>query len=149
MAELSVSPAVTEKQKVDIFALIGPGLEVYDNQSKKVGKVDTFFPGASGREPKETTVLPAPVAVTGQQTVPLMEPLVPVTNTVTVPELDTALHPGDDLPNELRERLRHDGFVRIDAGFLRHHRYALRNQIARVENDRIVLNISENELFRH
>jgi hypothetical protein len=149
MDEQIVSPAVPEKQKVDKLALIKAGLEVYDRTGKKVGKVDGLYGGSSELHPIETVVLAAPLGTTSQQTVPLMEPVVPVTNTVTVPEFDSGLYPDDDFPTELRERLAHDGFVRIDAGILHRHRYALRGQIERVEGDRVVLNVAQDELIKH
>jgi len=143
-----VTPVNPETHKVDVLALVGPGLEVYDSLGKKVGKVDSFFGGAPSEAPKESVVVPLPAAPSGLQTVPVMAPVVPVTNTATVPELDTTLHPNDNLPEELRERLTQDGFIRIEAGFLHHHRYALRDQIERVEGDRVILNVVEEELIK-
>jgi hypothetical protein len=144
-----ISPAIPEKQKVDKLAPVKPGMEVYDRTNKKVGKVDGLYGGSSEVHPIETVVLPAPLGTTSQQTMPLMEPVIPVTNTARVPEFNSGLYPDDDFPKELRERLAHDGFVRIDAGLLHRHRYALREQIERVEGDRVVLNVAVNELIKH
>jgi len=66
-----------------------------------------------------------------------------------VPIFDDALEPDDNMPRELRERLQHDGFIRIDAGFLKHHRYALRGQIERVAGGVVVLNVPADELLKH
>jgi len=149
-----VSPAVPAKQKIDKLALVGLGLEVYDNVGKKVGKVDSLFAGASSEQAQQVrtaTVLPAPVAPMGQQGVPAAaEPVVvPEHSSVTVPEFDDVLRPDHDLPKELHERLMHDGFIRIDAGIFHHHRFALRDQIERVEGERVLLNVGENELIKH
>ena len=149
MEEQMISPAVPEKQKVDKLALVGLGLEVVDREGNRVGKVHSLYAGSSEQHPAETVVLPAPLGSTGQQTVPVIEPVVPITSPVTVPEFDAALHPDDNFPKELRDRLLHDGFIRINAGFLKRHRYALREQIERVENDRVVLNVAEHELLKH
>jgi len=149
MEEQIISPAVPAKQKVDLLALVGLGLEVYDRAGNKIGKVDSLYGGSTERPPVETIVLPAPLGTTSQQTVPVMEAVVPVTNTLTVPEFDATLHPDDNFPKELRERLLHDGFIRIEAGFLKHHRYALRDQIERVDEDRVVLNVLKDELIKH
>jgi len=150
MEEPLISPAVPEKHKVDVFAMIGPGLEVFDRQGQRVGKVDGFYPGAGELHPTETTVLPAPTAPLGQQTLPVVEPVVvPTPNVVTVPEFDTVIRPDEDFPKELLERLQHNGFIKIDAGFLHHHRYALREQIERVEDNRVILNVAEDELIKH
>ena len=144
-----ISPAIPEKQKVDKLAPVKPGMEVYDRTNKKVGKIDGLYGGSSELHPIATVVVPAPLGTTSQQTVPLMEPVAPVTNTVTVPEFNAGLYPDDEFPKELRERLAHDGFVRIDAGLWHRHRYALRDQIERVEGDRVVLNVAVNELIKH
>ena len=150
MQEQTISPAVPEKQKVDKLALIGLGLEVFDRQGKKVGKVDSLFAGSAEHHATETTVLPAPVAPLGQQGLPVMEPvIVPVPATVTVPEFDSVIRPDEDFPKELRERLEHDGFIRIDAGIFHHHRYALRDQIESVDGNRVLLNVVEHELIKH
>ncbi len=148
-----ISPAIPEKHKVDQLALVGPGMEVYDRAGKKVGKIDSLFAGSSEVLPGEKVVVPAPVAAGGQPIVPLavpiIDPVAPATSPVKVPELDSALYTGDDMPKELRERLAQDGFIRIDAGLFRHHRYALREQIDRVEGERVVLNVPEAELIKH
>jgi len=154
MADPIVASAVPDNRREDKLAGIAPGQDVYDRLGKKVGQVDTFYAGSTGNERRAATpptVLPAPVMPTGQQTVPVMEPVVPVTiaNPVTVPEFDTSLHWDDNFPKELRERLAHDGFIKIAAGLLHHSRYALRDQIKRVEGDRVTLNVEEHELIKH
>lgn len=147
------SPAVSESTKVDRLAGISAGQEVYDNQGKKVGKVDSVYAGEGdlrpgAHAPTESTVLPLPLAP-NQQTTPAVEPVVPVSANMAVPEFDNFFDPHDPLPKELRARLAHDGFVRIDAGMLHHHRYALRDQVARVDSERVVLTVAENELIKH
>src|SRR6266851_2366902 len=116
MEQPIISPAIPEKHKVDKLALVGPHMEVYDRTGKKVGKVDSYYAGSSEVGPVEKVVVPAPVAVGGQQTVsmgvvPIVEPVVPATSPVTVPEIDPVLYTDEDMPRELRERLAHDGFI--------------------------------------
>jgi len=154
MADPIVSASVPDNQKEDKLAHVASGMDVYDRLGKKVGQVDTFYAGATSSERRAATtatVLPAPVMPTSQQTVPVMEPVVPVTvaNPDTVPEFDSVLHWDDNFPKELRERLTHDGFIKIAAGLLHHSRYALRDQIERVEGDRVTLNVEEHELIKH
>jgi hypothetical protein len=154
MEEQVISPAVPEKQKVDKLALVKAGMEVYDRAGKKVGKIDSMFGGSKEAAAVEKVVVPAPVTAGGQQPVPLafpiVEPAEPVAaNSVTVPEFDTVLYRDEDMPKELRERLEYEGFIRIDAGFFRHHRYAMREQIDRVEGQRVILNVPEDELIKH
>ena len=53
-----------------------------------------------------------------------------------------------NLPEEVRERLLLEGFVRIDArGLLEPDRYALTDQVLSVSEDRVVLNVTKAELI--
>jgi hypothetical protein len=55
----------------------------------------------------------------------------------------------DDVPEEIRERLLHDGFVRIDAdGLFAADRYVLPDQIAGVSGDGITLKVSKDQLIK-
>jgi hypothetical protein len=55
----------------------------------------------------------------------------------------------DDVPEEVRERLMHDGFVRIDAeGLFASDRYVLPEQIAGVTGDGITLKVRKDELIK-
>jgi hypothetical protein len=54
---------------------------------------------------------------------------------------------GPQLPEVLAERLKRHGFVRLEGGLLKGHRYALPEQIARVDADGVYLNVDENELI--
>jgi hypothetical protein len=143
-----ISPAIPEKEKVDKIGQVAPGMEVYDRLGKKVGKVDGLFSGAEDWQPDAAGVKAVPVQVATPQAVPVVEPVV-VRPANKVPEFDEVLEPDDEMPRELRERLEHDGFIRIDAGFLKHHRYALRGQIDRIEVDHVVLNVTAQELLKH
>jgi hypothetical protein len=147
------SPAVSDSARVDRLAGVNAGQEVYDNHGKKVGKVDSVYAGEwdlrpGAHSPNESTVLPLPLAPNQQSTL-AVEPVVPVSASMAVPEFDNFFDPHDPLPKELRARLAHDGFVRIDAGMLHHHRYALRDQVAHVDGGRVVLNVAEDELIKH
>ena len=147
MQEPIVSPAVPESERIDKIGQVGPGMDVYDHLGIKVGKVDGLHGGASDEQPRAATVLPVAVSVSGQQPVPLVATVVQPGS--KVPEFDEAHDRDDDIPHELRQRLEHDGFIRIDAGFLKHHRYALREQIDRVQGDRVILNVAAGDLFKH
>ena len=82
--------------------------------------------------------------------VPTQMPLIrPVMLPSKEPEFDDVLDAVEDMPKELRERPIHDGFIRIDRGFLKHHGYASREQIERVEGDRVVLTVAADELLKH
>ncbi len=56
---------------------------------------------------------------------------------------------GDDLPEELRERLLQHGFIRLDtAGLFAADRYILPEQIAGVSEDRVMLNVDKDDLIK-
>jgi len=56
---------------------------------------------------------------------------------------------GDDLPETVRARLLHDGFVRMDAeGLFNADRYILPDQIAGVSGDKVTLNVTKDELVK-
>ena len=55
----------------------------------------------------------------------------------------------DELPTEIRERLLHQGFVRIDAdGLFSADRYVTPEQIAQVSADTLTLKVSKAELLK-
>ena len=56
---------------------------------------------------------------------------------------------GDELPEELRERLLHQGYVRLDAdGLFAADRYIVPEQIASVSADGLMLNVTKDELLK-
>lgn len=55
----------------------------------------------------------------------------------------------DDLPEEVRARLLHQGFVRIDAdGLFAADRYVMPEQIDTVSGDGVMLNVTRDELMQ-
>ena len=55
----------------------------------------------------------------------------------------------DDVPEAVRQRLLHDGFIRMDAeGIFAADRYVLPEQIESVTADRVVLNVSKDQLVK-
>jgi hypothetical protein len=62
-------------------------------------------------------------------------------------DLAEAIAP-DDLPQEIKDRLRLSGFIRIDmAGMLRADRYAFPEQITSVDAQRVTLGVSRDQLL--
>jgi len=56
----------------------------------------------------------------------------------------------DNVPDELRDRLVHQGFVRIDAdGLFQADRYVMPDQIDSVSSDGMTLNVTKDELIKH
>src|SRR5262249_14499382 len=137
------SPAVPESRKVDLIAQIRDGMEVYDHSGKKVGTVDGLYGGTLGDSsppPPEGATVVTPAA--GGQPAPI----VAAAASAKVPFFDDA---DNEFPREMRERLEHDGFIRVDFGFLRHHRYALREQIDSVAAGSVTLNVLAEDLIKH
>jgi hypothetical protein len=116
----------------DVMAQIREGMEVYDKDEKKVGKVDSMFMGAaadgmlSGAEPARGA---------GPET---------TDNDSLIANLGRAFD--DGLPEVMRKRLQHNGFIRVRGGFLRGDRFALREQIGAVVGDRVILNVRAEEM---
>ena len=55
----------------------------------------------------------------------------------------------DEVPHEVRERLLHDGFVRLDAdGLFASDRYILPSQIAGVTSEGVMLNVTKDQLVK-
>jgi hypothetical protein len=117
----------------DLMGQIHEGMEVFDSAEHKVGKVDSLFMGAradadmGGGEP---------AVGTGPET---------TANTSLLAEAAGAFD--DGLPQALRSRLRHNGYIRVRGGFLKGDRFALREHIAAVAGDRVILNIRGEELI--
>src|SRR5215831_18782923 len=136
-------------ERTDPFIQVHDGMVVYDAMGKQIGRVSGAYSGAgsplapTAQAPVDTPVaaVPVPISAGAQQPAPLMQPVMQPVASVEGADLD--------LPREMRERLLHDGFMRIDAGFLRHHRYALREQIQRVEGDSVMLNVPFDALIKH
>lgn len=57
------------------------------------------------------------------------------------------LDPAEDLPETLRARLIHTGYIRIDTGLFRHDRFATADQVAGVHDDHVHLNVPMDELI--
>jgi hypothetical protein len=151
MEDQTVS-ALIPNAKGDIIAQVHEDMKVYDAAGKLVGHVDGITGGTLGEAPTGAAgvvAVPVPVAISGQQVVPVVEPVVAPGKAPVLDRDDTALDMDDDMPREMRQRLEHNGFIRIDAGFLRRHRFALREQIERVDGDTVVLNVPFDNLIKH
>jgi hypothetical protein len=63
-----------------------------------------------------------------------------------LPDVTDPFVDGRDLPDALRRRLLTKGYIRIDSGF-GGPRFATLEQIARLSDGKVVLNVSEEELI--
>ena len=148
---MTEQPFPTTYRSADMLSHVHKETDVYDATGKHIGKVDGVYSGSGDARaivPQTAgPVAAVPLPVATPQPAPMVETAQsPISH---VPEFEDVLVPEDDVPREVREPLLHDGFIRIDAGFLHHHRYALPDQIASVGTERITLKVEEHELFKH
>lgn len=121
------------KSRVDAtsssLTTVEEGMDVRDVSGDSIGKVRDVYLGA----PEAISV------ATDQAAEPSEGPL---------DHLATALSPGGPLPREVVERLRQQGYIRIDsAGLFASDRYATAEQIASVSQDGVRLAVSRDELL--
>jgi hypothetical protein len=117
----------------DLLGQVHEGMEVYDRDQKKVGKVDGLFMGAladgeaMGGEPARG---PGPETAGDGSLI-----------------ADVARVFDDNLPQVLRSRLRQNGYIRVRGGILSGDRFALREHVAAVAGERVILNVRGEELI--
>jgi len=107
------------------------GMDVYDADGDKVGEIDMVRMGD-----------PEAVTTEGQEAPGAAD------DAGLIGDVARAFGARDEprVPESLRARMIHDGFIRIDGGFLGKTRYAISEQIARVEGDGVRLSVSKDEL---
>lgn len=119
-----------------ILTQIYEGMTVYDRQGEKIGTVKRVYLGAVGAEDEERGLGAATTAASETQESSLLE------------DFAKAFAP-DPLPEVLRNRLLRHGFIRIDStGLFATDRYALPQQIASVADDRVILQVTRDELIK-
>ena len=122
-----------DRAEGDLMLLVKEGMEVFDKSEKKVGKVESLFMGAradsqgAGGEPAYGT---------GPET---------TEDDALITSVARAFD--DSMPAVLRNRMRTNGFIRIRGGLLKGDRYALREHVAAVAGDRVILNVRAEELI--
>ena len=119
----------------DVLRSVHEGMKVVDSSRKEIGRVDWV---QYGNDDSET------LDVEARSTEGMEEPLADtlVDNIVDAFRVD-------DLPEEIRQRLLMQGFVRIDAeGIFAADRYVLPEQIAGVADDELMLNVEKSELVK-
>jgi hypothetical protein len=146
VTDMTMNPAVDIKGK-GLLNSVEKGMLVFDRAGHEIGKIDgTFMPaetdnlaGTSGK----SELLVAPAAI------PVPVAAVGASASMALPADPSGLLPADDtFPKVLRDRLLNNGFVRIHAGLLHHHRYAMPHQIEAVDSGRVRLSVDENDLIK-
>lgn len=127
-------PMSNRTTQQDVLTQVHEGMDVYDLDGHKVGNVAEVFMGdvadamSAGGVPQSGSEVNAP----GEGS---------LVN-------DVARVFTDDLPDVVRNRLRHNGFVRVDGGLLGRNRYALREHVSGVDGKRVLLNVRSDELIK-
>lgn len=114
---------------------IEEGMKVFDRENHEIGKVEYVQFGDD--DPETPEVEAAGTSDLGERRATFVDAVAEV------------FHPDDELPQELRERLLQQGFVRIDAdGLFAADRYVTPDQVSAVSPDGLVLNVSKDELIK-
>ena len=109
--------------------MIEEGMKVYDNNGEEIGTVEFIhFSEANGKELTLAASLPDEH------------------EEADLVGFIRKLFGSDNLPEELRERLLMNGFIRVDsARFFGADRYVMLNQIAKVEKNGVHLRVEDSE----
>ncbi len=129
-----------EKQRIQtILRSVDVGMDVYDSTGDKFGSVKDMYFGAVGDESVEGVEAASISAATRNENE--MDEL--------LRDFARAIGGGDELPEELRHRLLHDGFVQVDAdGLFASDRFVTPDQIASVDDAGLHLNVSRKQLIK-
>ena len=116
------------------LARISEGMRVYDRLHHEIGTVE--YIKMSDDDPSTPEVEAA-------------EPERSPRRDSLINNIAEVFAPADRLPEELRDRLLQQGFIRIDsAGLFSADRYVMPDQIMSVSGDAVTLNVSKDELVK-
>ncbi len=121
----------------DVLTGVKDGSEVYDSTGDHIGEVDAIYLGAVADGAADEG-----------------GPSTPGTAPAEALETDVKIFAGlfftkSNIPDEVRERLRYNGFIRIAPhGLFRTHRYATREQVASAAGGRVTLSVPESKLIK-
>jgi hypothetical protein len=120
------------------FLNLREGMSVYDAKGDKVGTIRQLYFGASGELANEEGEgsATAPNVATGLQD-------------NLVADIARAFVDEDKLPEPVRDRLLHDGFLRIDAtGIFTSDRFVTPDQVSSISGDKVNLNVLKDALIK-
>jgi hypothetical protein len=110
------------------------GMRVFDREHHEIGKVEWV---QFGDDDPDTTEVEA----SGLSAAP---------DDNTLVDVIAKAFTSDNVPEELRDRLVHQGFVRIDAnGLFAADRYVMPEQIDSVSGEGLMLNVTRDDLIKH
>lgn len=111
------------------------GMRVFDREHHEIGKVEWV---QFGDDDPDTTEVEASGPSAGRN------------DDNTLVDVIAKAFSTDNVPEELRDRLVHQGFVRIDAnGLFAADRYVMPEQIDSVSGDGLMLNVTRDDLIKH
>jgi len=126
-------------QVKSLLRSIHKGMEVLDNANNRIGTVKDVYFGADSDEMMRHGA--------GAATAP--DPSLRESSLVEDVARGLLGVPGEDLPEEMRQRLLNEGYIQIDtAGILRSDRFILPGQIVRVRDEYVHLNVALDELLK-
>lgn len=135
MNEPLANESPMDKKKWNMLKQIHRGMKVVGPENKDIGTVDFVYFGDAIDTAEERGMGPATARGLDWKPEGLMQ------------DVARAFDP-NELPDEVRERLIHGGFVRIDTGLLGSDRYVIPEQIKDVENDRVYITAGKDELIK-
>lgn len=123
----------------DILSTVHEGMTVYDNEEQRIGTVDFVYFGAASEEQQELGTGPASPGVADN---PDMR------DNSFVDMIAEVFDPGE-LPEQLRDKLLLEGYVRLDAaGLFAADRFITPDQIEGVREHDLFLSVSREQLIK-
>jgi hypothetical protein len=134
------SPKVVKEQPMKLvnnetLMQIHTGMRVFDRNEHEVGTIE--YVQFTDEDPTK----PGPETAT--ETVDKTSP----ERNGFVEGIARAIAGGDDLPEEVRQKLLRDGYIKIDTGLLRSDVYALPDQVSSVSSEKVYLDVTRDELI--
>lgn len=120
-----------------ILHQIRSGMTVYDSERNDIGSVDTVYFGAVNAD--STVAADVPATAT--------RPDAAIRNSF-VGDLVEVFDSRDQVPEELAERLRYHGYIRIDGGWFGSNRYIMPEQIEAVSDEGVYLRTGRDQLIK-
>jgi hypothetical protein len=109
-----------------LFTLVKEGMEVIDIHSKRLGKVEYVrFGDDTPRDDYPTEAAPEEI----------------------IQSIADDFAGKDDMPEELREHLLRYGYFRLGSGLIHKDYFVTPDQVARVSNNQVELNVTTEELL--
>ncbi|MBX3001315.1 MAG: hypothetical protein KF893_22530 [Caldilineaceae bacterium] len=125
-----------DSQQDSVLMRVHEGMDVYNYDDERIGKVESIFFGSVSPEEAATGTGAATADNPAMRERGFLDDLANVFR-------------DDNLPDELRERLLRKGFIRIDSsGLFSSDRYAMPEQIAAVHEDRVILRTDKEGLIK-